>query len=127
MERFEFTYTFFAEGGGCKCEVSRGPQRGEALGFWGGTDEATEAAMLRAGLATDWLKHAPIDVTVHDQRTGETKRYHQEPKGEAHDGSHDDCPLCHGEGGHPISDRDTGYDWQDCPACHPTPVDEPPF
>ena len=83
--------------------------------------------MLRAGLAPDWLKHAPIDVTVHDQRTGETKRYHQEPKGEAHDGSHDDCPLCHGEGGHPISDRDTGYDWQDCPACHPTPVDEPPF
>jgi hypothetical protein len=26
--------------------------------------------MLRAGLPTDWLKHAPIDVTVHDQRTG---------------------------------------------------------
>lgn len=78
MEPIHVTYTFFKEGGGCECKLAQGSRRGTGLGFWGGTDEATQAAMKRAGLPLMLLDMAPIDVTVHDQRTGETKRYYQE-------------------------------------------------
>ena len=89
MEPIRVTYTFFKEGGFCRCEVTRGAQHGEGIGFWGGTDEATEAALVRAGIPFDWLKYSPIDVTVHDERSGQTKRYYQEASDGSH-GDHDD-------------------------------------
>ena len=128
MDPIHVTYTFFRSGG-CKCAVASEHHNGEGLGFWGGTDEALYSALKKAGFATSWLLHTPIDVTVNDERTGEVKRYHEDPRNKqgVHDGPYDDCPVCHGEGGRPVPDRDTGHDWQDCPHCQPAPVDEPPF